>query len=163
MAANGPKDWTKSPSAPEADDQDAVHTEQLAIYPERRLLHRFLRVALLDGLPRPGPSACALLFRQAPARSPSTAASAAASPGATRQPVTPVLDRLDRTAMIGRDHRPRHRLRLDHHPAERLRLGRGVNDQIGQHQRRRHVVALAGEAQPTGDAEPLGTRTNSAV
>ena len=67
-----------------------------------------------------------------------------------------MLHRLDRPAEIGGDHRPAHRLRLDHHPAERLGLRRGVHDDIGQHQRRRHVVALAGEAQPVGNAQRLG-------
>ena len=67
-----------------------------------------------------------------------------------------MLHRLHRAAEIGGDHRPPHRLRLDHHAAERLGLRRGVHHDIGQHQRRRHVVALADETQPVGDAQRLG-------
>ena len=75
--------------------------------------------------------------------------------GRHAQPGDLVLDRLHRAAEIGGDHRARHRLRLDHHAAERLGLGRGVHHHVRQLQRRRHVVALADQAHPVGDAQRL--------
>ncbi len=57
------------------------------------------------------------------------------------------LHRLHRAAVVGRDHRAAHRLRLDHHAAERLGLDGGVDDDIGEHEGGRHVVAVADDAQ----------------
>ena len=67
-----------------------------------------------------------------------------------------MLDRLDRGAQVGRDHGPAHGLCLDHHAAERFRLGRGMDDHVGQHQRRWHIMAFTHQTQPVGNAQRFG-------
>jgi hypothetical protein len=72
-------------------------------------------------------------------------AQAAASPGATSQPVSPGPPSRAR-AVVGGDHRAAHHLGLDGRAAEGLRLQRWGDGEVGDQIGGRHVVAVADDA-----------------
>ncbi len=59
-------------------------------------------------------------------------------------------------AVVRGNHRLAHGLRLDDRAAEGFGLLAGADDDVGQHERGRHVIALAAEAQAVGKAERGG-------
>ena len=131
-------------------------SHDLPVNVERRRLHRGDRAAAAARPRAPGaPSASRCSAGSASAAS-IAAASAAGSPGGTRQPVTPcstVSTGPPRSEAI--TGRPIACASITTRPNASGSRG-GMHDDVRQHQRRRHVVALAGETQPIGDAQRLG-------
>ena len=131
-------------------------SHDLPVNRQRRLLHRGHGAAPQHGGARPPAEGLARLGAAAPAPPRSPPPVPPASPGGTRQPVTPcstVSTGPPRSEAI--TGRPIACASITTRPNASGSRG-GVHDDVRQHQRRRHVVALADQAQPVGNAERLG-------